>query len=301
MRLPLAIHQDVLDRAREEIRAHPHVEVGGKFVGLVEGDFRSLDRDWDRQLARLRVTVLAYLDAGPGKDRSAVHHHSDTDYQYELFQELLRDRPDLQFLGIWHSHHPNGLRTLSPGDERTGLTAVNGGHEWDFLLSSLAVDTGGLAAGRHFVFLRGHPAPREIDTAGIRVVDGPNPVAEAVETAARRLRSGRTRPQVSAMPAWTTQEAGRGLLAEDQAWFGEQLPGMRPYLREGALLWQGTAGVQGRELECAYRYPPGFPEEPPRAEIGCAEARHSFVITDLGTRHETLLHCLRTVAASLEP
>ncbi|MBO3747396.1 hypothetical protein J5X84_15065 [Streptosporangiaceae bacterium NEAU-GS5] len=304
VRLQLDVHERVVTQALEEIKANPTIEVGGKFLGYVEGAF-SAGNGWVAGLANLRVTVVAYMDAGPGKRRSAVYHYSDTDYQFRLFQEIIRDYPDLLFLGIWHSHHPNGLDVLSDGDTDTGSTTVNNpGHEQDFLLSSLAVDMGGLREGRHFVFLRGHQGFLEIDPSSVRIVGGPNPVADRLAEIAQRLGGLHAeRPedpvdQQSAGTAWMTTSEGKAVLAEDRVWLTE-LGGMRSFLRSGSLVWRGGVEVAGIPAECEYTYPAGFPNKPPVVDVRSRDGGHAvrFTLPAVSRRREGFEHALEAFAA----
>ncbi|WP_157521875.1 hypothetical protein [Herbidospora cretacea] len=275
VRLRLELHEDVVARALDEIRANPGIEVGGKFVGFVEGGFSAGSERWRDDLAELRVIVVAYLDAGPGKDRTAVHHLSDTDYQFRLFQEVARDVPDLHFLGIWHSHHPNGLDTLSQGDERTGAVTVNNpGHEHDFLLSSLAVDFAGLTGGRHFVFLRGRPGFLEIDPADVTVVQGPNPVANRIAEIAGRLRPEPPDGGVT----WARTAAGKAVLLEDRIWLA-RYPGLRPFLRRGLMVWRGRIDLSGTTADCEYVYPEDFPATPPIVDVRTSDGANAVRYT----------------------
>jgi hypothetical protein len=265
------VHHDVVQRAADEIRANPSIEVGGKFVGYVEGHLVPTARDWRSQFQAMTITILGYLDVGPRADRSAVHHLSDTDYQFALFQRLLKDFPDLEFVGIWHSHHPNGLRTLSIGDLSTGRRTVNStGHDLPFLLSSLAVDTEGLTGGRHFAFIRDHRRYYELHRSAVRVVHGPNPVPAAIERFAVEVREEVSR--AAPVPVrWFDTDAGRQVLRADQAWL-RTYPGLAPFVRDGSIVWRGTVAAEGpAAIECVYGYPPEFPEAPPSAELTTAD------------------------------
>ncbi|GAB1817733.1 hypothetical protein [Herbidospora sp. RD11066] len=272
--LKLELHEHVAGRALEEIRSHPGVEVGGKFVGYVEG-----------RLPEPRVVVVAYLDAGPGGHRTAVRHLSDTAYQFRLFQEVARDFPGLHFLGLWHSH-PDGHGTLSQGDEHTGTVTVNNpGHEHDFLLSSLAVDAGGLRAGRHFVFLRGRPGYLEIDPGDVTVVRGPNPVADRIAEVAQRLhRTSRTPDPAPDLPpertpvTWLETAAGKAVVVEDRGWLAEY-PGLRPYLREGSMVWRGAIDLSGVTADCEYAYPADFAASAPVVDVRTVDGAHAVRYT----------------------
>lgn len=267
VRLRLELHEDVVVRALDEIRANPGIEVGGTFVGFVAGGFSAGSERWRDDLAELRVTVVASLDAGPG--RTAVHHLSDTDHRFRL------DVPDLHVLGIWHSHHPNGLDTLSQGDERTGAVTVNDpGHEHDFLLSSLAVDFAGLTGGRHFLFLRGRPGFLEIDPDDVVVVQGPNPVADRIAEIAGRLRPERPDGGVT----WARTPAGKAILLEDRIWLA-RYPGLRPFPRRGSMVWRGRIDLSGTTADCEYVYPEDFPATPPIVDVRTSDGANAVRYT----------------------
>lgn len=271
LRVRFSIDQDVLRRVVSEIRDNPAVEVGGKFVGFVDGEFCSTATDWQRQLAELHVRVEAYLDPGPRVDRSATHHYSDVDYQHELFLELSREFESVQFIGLWHSHHPNGLPVLSAGDAETGRSIVDSSnHELDLLVSSLATDRHGLRPGSHHLFLRGHPCHYRIDPSCVEVVDAPGQLRRAVDSAARRVRRRVTAPGSDAgrgpsgTPPWTTTPSGRALLAADQSWLAEY-PDLRPVVNSGRLLWRGAIAHEGTTINCSYIYPADGPDGVPSA------------------------------------
>jgi hypothetical protein len=279
VRTKIIISRAVIEQAIAEIAANPRIEVGGKFVGLVRGSVDADAPDWRQQLADVTIEILGSIDSGPGASRSPVHHLSDTDYQYALFQALLRDFPELDYIGLWHSHHPNGLGELSQGDLATGTGVVNGGqHDRDFLLSSLAVDRRGLLGGRQFVFLRGHKNCYEIDPASITVLDEPTAVGAAITRERARLRSTRTRAgrqpakRSSGPPAWTKAEAGRKAIAADRAWL-ERYPRVQPRITAGTLVWQGLITAGELDLKCSYAYGDAEPAvSAPRATAEWSES-----------------------------
>ena len=179
--------------------------------------FYRFDGDWRSAFNGLTITVLGNLDPGPGRDRSAVHHYSDTDYQLHLFQRVAPEFPELRFLGLWHSHHPNGLRELSGGDWQTGLQTVNSdGHELDLLLSSLVVDTAGLLGGRHYVFLRGHEQYYdyncEFHTTPPKNALGRNAATDAAFEALAIIARFRAGDKVTNVPPSKVQPSDGGLL-----------------------------------------------------------------------------------------
>jgi hypothetical protein len=319
----ITIHTTVIDQAIGEVRQNPTIEVGGKFVGYVHGDFSSREDDWQATFNRLRITILGNLDPGPGRDRSAVHHYSDTDYQVRLFQRVAPEFPALCFIGLWHSHHPNGLRELSRGDWQTGLQTVNNGdHELDLLLSSLVIDSAGLLGGRHFVFLRGHERFYEIDGRYVEVTDGPNPVAAAVERNARWLYSqtprqrplprvaGGSRPArggerqgagtAGASVSWLQSPEGSQALAFDSAWL-RSYPSLQPSSRDGGVVWRGPVDAGPVVVSCAY-YLPGQPGAAPIAEFSGGEGAVSLrvLLAEAAGRAARFAECLAALAALVE-
>ena len=323
LRPAITIHSSVIDRAVAEVRQNPTIEVGGKFVGYVQGDFSSFDDGWRPAFNGLSITILGNLDAGPGRDRSAVHHYSDTDYQLRLFQRVAPDFPELRFLGLWHSHHPNGLRELSGGDWQTGLQTVNSdGHELDLLLSSLVIDTDGLLGGRHFVFLRGHEEYYEIDGRCVEVTDGPNPVAASVARNARWLyaqASQRPRPEPhrAARPApggerrragtegapapWLQSADGREALAFDSAWL-RSYSSLRPAARDGGVVWRGPLEAGPVVASCAY-FLPGQPGAVPVAEFSADGGAVSLRVSlaEPASRAARFAACLAALSALAGP
>ena len=314
----ITVHSAVIHQAIAEVRQNPTIEVGGKFVGYVEGEFSSYDDDWRAAFNQLRITILGNLDPGPGRDRSAVHHYSDTDYQLQLFQRVAPEFPELRFLGLWHSHHPNGLRELSGGDRQTGLQTVNSdGHELDLLLSSLVIDSAGLLGGRHFVFLRGHERFYEIGGRSVEVTNGSNRVAAAVERNARWLysqagqrpiprtagtsrsarRGERHEAGTHGSPAsWLQSPDGREALAFDSAWL-RSYPSLRPATRDGGVVWRGPVDAGSVTVSCAY-YLPGQPDATPVAEFSGAEGAVSLRVSleEAATRAARFATCLATLA-----
>ena len=172
--IPLA----VAERFTREIRAHPRVEVGGKYVGFVRGAARYETLD-ERRLALRELTfeVTDYLDDGPEAYRTPSFHRGDARWQTAEFRKLEARQPDIEQLGSWHSHHPNGLAMLSLGDIRGYQETVNHpGHNHDFFFVSLGVDLDGFPTARHYIFIRGsrdyYPLPR---TSIEVVAHPPNP------------------------------------------------------------------------------------------------------------------------------
>jgi proteasome lid subunit RPN8/RPN11 len=262
-----------------EIADNPDVEVGGKFIGYINSRSSTAGRRGAR-LNNLEVEIWDYLDSGPETSRSAVYHHPDTDYQLELFQRIEKEYPGLSFVGVWHSHHPNGLRDLSGGDIQAHWGTVNSPrYDLDIMISSVAFDDTGILGGRVFVFPRGaRKRYYEIGAESIQVIRGPNEIHAALEAHAESLR---TRHSMNREQEWTpargmrdagwrNTEEGQISLATDQAWLTAH-PGMRPYARNNTVLWRGHVRRGSQVFNCAYAYPDEFPESPPFAAASITE------------------------------
>jgi hypothetical protein len=162
----------VAERFTREIHSHPKVEVGGKYLGFVRGEARCATTE-ERLLALSRLTfeITDYLDDGPKAERTPSYHRGDARWQTAEFRKHEARDPDIEQLGSWHSHHPNGLRTLSSGDIRGYQETVDDpGHNHDFFFVSLGVDLDGFATAKHYVFVRGSWQFFEVPPSSIRVV-----------------------------------------------------------------------------------------------------------------------------------
>jgi len=199
------IHVAVAKRFTQEIRAHPQVEVGGKYVGFLRGAgrYQTLGERL-RAMGELTLEVIDYLDDGPEAQRTPSFHLGDARRQTARFRELETQEPSIEHLGSWHSHHPNGLAELSSLDIRGYQETVNGpGHNHDFFFVSLGIDLNGFSSARHYLFVRGGNRHYEFQRASIKVVDHLHPpVSDSATT---------ERPDVS-----ETEKVGTSNEAADQ-------------------------------------------------------------------------------------
>ncbi len=166
------IPRRVADRFTAEIQANPRVEVGGKYLGFIRGQgrYRTLEERLNA-VSSLIFQVTDYLDDGPKAERAAGFHMGDVDWQVREFRKLERQFPELEPLGSWHSHHPNGMSTLSTGDIHGYMATVNHpDHTHDFFFVSLGVDRSGFATARHYLFIRDDNAFYELTVDNVRVV-----------------------------------------------------------------------------------------------------------------------------------
>src|SRR5262245_14169366 len=98
----------------DECDGFDHDETGGRVIGTynVEG-------------SHLSINVTGIIESGPRARRSAVSFFQDGEHQERIFREIERHHPAIEHLGNWHTHHVNGLPTLSGGDIETYHRIVN--------------------------------------------------------------------------------------------------------------------------------------------------------------------------------
>src|SRR5262249_29675366 len=88
--------------------------------------------------------------------------------------------PEIEHLGNWHTHHVNGLSTLSGGDIETYHRIVNHqNHNTPFFYALLVTAKNSSSdplrryTVKHFVFRRGAPDFVEIPSAHVEIAGGP--------------------------------------------------------------------------------------------------------------------------------
>lgn len=231
------VARHVAERFTQEIRFHPHVEVGGKYVGFIRGAARygSLAERHDA-LPSLVFEIVDYLEDGPRADRTPTFHRGDAAWQTAQFRALEARYPEIEQLGSWHSHHSNGLDGLSAGDVRGYTETVNDpGHNHDFFLASLGVDRAGFTTARHYLFIRQDPVFYKIRAEDIKIRE-----IIALTAAASDARDGAGRD--TPPPGENTDPAARELVPESPPEEGRAAPhppgahaasGSRPHSPDG--------------------------------------------------------------------
>lgn len=102
----------------------------------------------------------------------------DGNYQEKLFRAIEENHPEVEHLGNWHTHHVNGLQTLSGGDLQLYTRIVNHQqHNTDFFYALLV--TRKTPRGRqryevkHFFFRRGSADIYEVKHSDVHVTNAP--------------------------------------------------------------------------------------------------------------------------------
>lgn len=213
----------VLESIFDDCDQYDHDETGGRIIG----DFRRAAN------GSLEVAVTGVIEAGPKARRSRTSFFQDGDYQARLFRQIEGANPAVEHLGNWHTHHVNGLQTLSGGDIATYRRIVNHEkHNLDFFYALLVVSRrpGGKAASRysvkHYFLLRDDDAVYEIDPALVVIT-------EEAPIWPPGLRSGATNASL---------ESRREVRAKDSTIIPELFPSLQPYWskRADTLYWKGV-------------------------------------------------------------
>ena len=144
-------------------------ETGGRVIGTFE------EKD-----GKLTLRVTGIIESGPQASRSPVSFFQDGKHQERVFRQIEERHPEIEHLGNWHTHHVNGLQTLSSGDVDTYSRTVNHSkHNTPFFYALLVTakhrTTNPLRrySLRHYVFRRGDSNYYEISPELVDIVDEP--------------------------------------------------------------------------------------------------------------------------------
>lgn len=153
----------------DECDCFDHDETGGRLVGT-----------YSEHGGKLTVQVTGIIESGPQAKRSPVSFFQDGAYQEGIFRQIERQHPQIEHLGNWHTHHVNGLPTLSGGDIATYHRTVNHqSHNTPFFYALLVTAKLGTSEPhrrysiKHFVFRRGDKEFYEIPARHVEIVDTP--------------------------------------------------------------------------------------------------------------------------------
>lgn len=247
-----------------ELAKRPDVEEGGKYVGYLLAPSDPSLKSFALDANTSAMVVTDFLPSGPNATRTAVELQPDGEYQEALFRELEYVDPAIEHLGTWHSHHCNGLQTLSKRDVDGYYRTVNkAAYRPDYLLASLVTrlprslnDAGWID---HFLFVRGRNEYYQL-TDSIRIIDWPSAfwslTDHAIHGARVEQRSNEEKPDLPIHKksgiTWYETREGRTVLAEDKRFFamhfGERVVATR---REESITMTGRV----RETAISITYP----------------------------------------------
>jgi hypothetical protein len=233
----VSIPVKALEAIFDECDRFPADETGGRIIGT-----------YSKHRKEYQIDVLGVIGPGPQAQRSATSFFQDGEYQENIFREVEKEHPNVEHLGNWHSHHPNGLQTLSSGDKATYQRVVNHDkHNTDFLYALLVVEKTPHENRRyevkHFVVFRNDNRVHEIPEAQILVLD-----QSRVQCASGKVVFDTDR---SSLPVPIARN-GNAERAKDQDFFSEFFPSLTPVLSKslGSIYWKGRiALIDGSNAE----------------------------------------------------
>jgi hypothetical protein len=222
----ISIARGALESISNECDKYDADETGGRLLGT-----------YREKNGRIEIEVKAVLEPGPNAERSLTYFMQDGEHQERLFRAIEAGNPEVEHLGNWHTHHVNGLKTLSGGDKATYFRTVNHAkHNTGFFYALLVVskNLGGNPryAIKHYIFRRNDQAIYEIPARDVRLVDAPvlQP-PQAPDTV-----------EVRDPPPHGPSSAPNPERAEDQEFFAEFYPGLKPLFSKdiSAPYWKGS-------------------------------------------------------------
>jgi hypothetical protein len=157
-----------LDAIFDECDRFEMDETGGRLIG----SFSDVG-------GKLSIDIAGVIEPGPDARRSKTSFFQDGAHQESVFRELERVHPEIEHLGNWHTHHVNGLASLSGGDIQTYQRTVNHPKHNTPFFYALLVTNRERQRGKeryrvkHYVLHRGDPSVYEIDRRQVVVTDAP--------------------------------------------------------------------------------------------------------------------------------
>ena len=236
--LPEAALLEIFD----ECDRFDHDETGGRIIGTYK-------EHW----GKLTLNVTGIIEPGPEARRSPVMLFQDGDYQERVFRKVEEQHKDIEHLGTWHTHHVNGLQTLSGGDITTYTKTVNHPNQnTPFLYALLVVgkNDGSDPLERynfkHFIFRRGDDDFYEIPSKQVEIVNTPLiwPVVKRVPHHGRHVSAGME-------PKWSVNLNAQPERFYDQDILSVFYTGVKPFTSPKlGLYWRGSLELlDGSEVQ----------------------------------------------------
>jgi hypothetical protein len=221
----ISIARGALEAIYNECDRYDADETGGRLLGT-----------YCRKDGRTEIEVKAVLEPGPNAQRSPTYFLQDGEHQERLFRAIEASHPEIEHLGNWHTHHVNGLATLSSGDQATYFRTVN--HEkynTDYFYALLVVskNRGGNPRYviKHFIFRRNDETVYEIPPDEVRIVNTPVLRPDAIERVEAHdpQKPGAPNPQ----------------RAKDHEFFADFYPDLKALVSKstGAPYWKGPLSL----------------------------------------------------------
>jgi proteasome lid subunit RPN8/RPN11 len=233
----ISFSKAALESIFDECDRYEFDETGGKIIGTYE-----------KKGAKYKVNVRDVIDPGPRATRSPTSLFQDGEYQEKVFRAVEQEHPEIEHLGSWHTHHVNGLPTLSSGDRATYQRIVNHDqYNLDFFYAFLVVrKTPGQPKRyeiKHYFVYRNDNEIYEIPEEQIQFTDFPRLIPNTPPIIV---------PSRVATRDGEIQSDANIERVNDQRYFSECHPNIKPAYSKGAgaLYWKGKMDlVDGSQAE----------------------------------------------------
>ena len=229
-KVKILIYQDVIESVFDECDRHDINETGGRIIGFYR---QSADT--------LEIKACGLICPGPNARRTSASFFQDGEYQEAIFRKIEAQYPDVEHLGNWHTHHVNGLDTLSTGDIETYSRVVNhGSHNTDFFYALLVVAKNYRSRKskryliKHFLIYRNNPSLYEVPASKVKFIKkSPMHIDKYKPTVS-------TKEIVSLARKDHLPQLNKVHL-EDKKNIFEMYPDVKPFLSKklGSLYWRG--------------------------------------------------------------
>ncbi len=231
----ISICKDVLEAIFDECDTNDIDETGGRIVGY-----------YHQSGNKLNIKVCGLIGPGHNARRSPTSFFQDGAYQEAVFRKIEAEHPEIEHLGNWHTHHVNGLDTLSSGDVETYERIVNHEkHNTDFFYALLVVAKGRTFYNRerylvkHFLLKRGESLVHEIPSAQVKII----------KEAAVFIDKAKAIEGVSIKETLTDLISSQPMLdhirARDKEFISEMYTELKPFLSKQtkSLYWRGNLNL----------------------------------------------------------
>jgi len=295
----------IFDYMLLELTKNLSVEEGGKYVGYL---LKPGDHLWERIGSRASeaIAIVDFLPSGPNAVRTAVELMPDGPFQEALFREIEQRDSAIEHVGTWHSHHCNGLRTLSDGDVNGYRRTVNNvAYRPNLLVASLVKDVPRAVQDAgwidHFLFVRDGAGYQKI-TDKVRVVDLVSPFGALTGHApARREVVASQTPEVGLpydrhppAPLWFDTPDGQRALADDKRFFNENFDSVVTTRRDSRVIIKGRTGSGA----LAVSFPKGAEDQTVSLVVGVGSSAALRIECDLANRKLAYKAALAVLATS---
>ncbi len=237
----ISICKEVLEAIYNECDQNNIDETGGRIIGYYRQHGSKLD-----------IEICGLICSGPNARRSPTSFFQDGEYQENIFRKIESEYPRIEHIGNWHTHHVNGLTTLSSGDIETYRRIVNHKkHNTDFFYALLVVAKNHTSNKRkrytmkHFLFKRGVPLVYEIPDSQVRITKERSVFVD-------KGVYGTLEEEPVVDPVISAESIINQTRAMDREFISEMYPGLKTFFSKqtNSLYWRGKLNlVDGSDVE----------------------------------------------------